>query len=96
MTEDFSQVLNSSRLSIIGNFNNRREPCRLDQGEHSVMGYFSSNLKAKQALAQIRDLGYEIAQLDLVNNPSADRFRPLWSVRCPDLSNAGWKAPSLI
>ena len=36
------------------------------------MGYFSSNLKAKQALAQIRDLGYEIAQLDLVNNPGAD------------------------
>ena len=75
MTDDLSQVLNSSRLSIIGNFNNRdnrREPHRLDQGEHSVMGYFSSNLKAKQALAQIRDLGFEIAQLDLVNNPGAD------------------------
>lgn len=75
MTDDFNQVLNSSRLSIIGNFNNRdnrRETHRLDQGEHSVMGYFSSNFKAKQALSQIRDLGFEIAQLDLVNNPGAD------------------------
>ena len=75
MTEDLSQVLNSNRLSIIGNFNNRdsrREPHRLDHGEHSVMGYFSSNQKAKQALTQIRDMGFEIAQLDLVNNPGAD------------------------
>ncbi len=75
MNEDLSQVLNSTRLSIIGNFNNRdnrREPHRLDQGEHSVMGYFSSNQKAKQALTQIRDLGFEIAQLDLVDHPGAD------------------------
>ena len=75
MTEDLGQVLNSTRLSIIGNFHNRdnrRETHRLEQGEHSVMGYFSSNQKARQALTQIRDLGFEIAQLDLVNHPGAD------------------------
>lgn len=75
MPDDLGRVLGPTRLSSLGDFNNRdhrRGTYKLDEGEHSVMGYFASNHRARQALAQIRDLGFEIAQLDLVARPGAD------------------------
>ncbi|NPV90922.1 MAG: hypothetical protein HPY50_09130 [Firmicutes bacterium] len=39
---------------------------KLNQGEQSVFGYFPSSTKAQKALQEIRNLGFETAQMDRV------------------------------
>jgi len=72
MPERLNQFLNSTSRSITGNFPRRETAQQLNHGEHSVLGYFPSNARANKALAQIREMGFEIAQLNQFNHSVAD------------------------
>lgn len=45
----------------------RHSEFKLKKGEQSILGYFPSSAKASRALRQIKNLGFEIAQLDRVS-----------------------------
>ena len=57
----------SSSSSIYGEgFNGSPREFKLNRGEQSVFGYFPSSTKAQKALQEIKNLGFEIAQMDRV------------------------------
>ena len=67
MVDSLERYVNANTELRMEDIIRLRREFKLQKGEQSILGYFPSSIKANQALQKIRNLGFEIAQLDRIS-----------------------------
>ena len=63
MPEGLNQFLTANHLTLT-NYPLQKNELTLKEGERAVLGYFTGPYNAKQAQKTIKDMGFEIAELE--------------------------------